>query len=810
MSKLIVKISFFARHLFVKLRNRPSIARKMSQKVNSLRGHGQGGLGLLVKQVLSRKTRGIGLIETLVGGAIGAVVVAGSMKSLQLSLESNLVAKATLAEMDIHHTIRQALQGSKQDCLNNFTPKTQADPNPYAQGLYGADREWGIGEVFQLYKDGAKVLEKKQTFKGSLEIVKMSLKGVKPTTDPNSKRITHGGPAVTRQFVVYYKKVNMGSYSTLAGNPCTESDLSGCYFEQCEVTLRVDNDGVSTTTPPANFQVCNSGTCANYGSHGSGPPPCYKVDNDSGKERTLVGCGADSAQGIQTVAIGFNAGRVNTGNYSTFLGAKAGGKNTSANANTFVGQAAGQENTTGQNNTFVGTAAGRENTSAGNNTFLGDRAGEKVTTQTGNTFVGREAGKNTPAGNNNTAVGYLAGHRITGHENTMIGHKAGRQGTTTVTNKGGNVLLGAYAGTNNEGADNIFLGWSAGYENTSGSKNIFIGNNAGKKNTVGDHNIFIGNNVGERDGMHNIHSLTNINNRLLVKRNKDSSGNTRNPDPSDLTFDDSEIRVLGTLKVCSETGTNCKTVILFQNIGKCDSGKYLKGFNSDGTKDCQPISFCPQSQHFWTPENICHKCPRDSPLYRENQNPACVPCPANSNYILTGTNKNTCCPTGYYDSDGMCCPTGFHNSNGLCCPSGHSKRRRAAKRPYFFEGEPFQGRWVTRGWGAGDPLYVCCPDGQQHCCKNEPPRYSYSEWADFDDEGNRRELMPGCAWRQLDSSGQTTGIQFHCDQGYVGYNFGFRENYCCKLGYVALSKNNRVRCCPEGWSLSSAGKCEPP
>ena len=115
------------------------------------------------------------------GGAIGAVMMAGTMKSLQLSLESNLVAKTTLSESDLHHTIRQALQSSKQDCLANFTPKTQADPNPYAQGLYGADREWGIGEVFQLKKSGSTVLEKGQSFKGSLEIVKMSLRGQNPT-----------------------------------------------------------------------------------------------------------------------------------------------------------------------------------------------------------------------------------------------------------------------------------------------------------------------------------------------------------------------------------------------------------------------------------------------------------------------------------------------------------------------------------------------------------------------------------------------------------------------------------------------------
>ena len=639
---------------------------------------------------------GIGLIETLVGGAIGSVMVAGTMKSLQLSLESNLVAKATLAEMDVHHTIRQALQGSKQDCLANFTPKTQADPNPYAQGLYGADREWGIGEVFQLYKGGVKVLEKGQAFKGSLEIVKMSLKGVKPTTDPNSKKITTG-TEVIRDFVVYYKKVNMGSYSTLAGNPCTESDLSGCYFEQCGVTLRVDDDGDDDTTPAGGIQVCNSGTCANYGSQGSGPPPCYKVGGDENTAgNTLVGCGStEDITATGTTAIGYNAGASlqntgnfntilgvgagfrttlgdnsifvgwgagsnnttgshntflghnagyndptqaggtgsnniaigsgvkvdslsnnnqinignifksksqnlfignksgdnNTGNNNTFLGDRAGEKNTSgeyntfvgrnagsknnrAHRNTFIGEATGRENTTGANNTFLGTGAGILNTTASRNTFVGRAAGEQVTTAGGNTFIGTEAGKQTSAddpsttdyaeGTANVFVGIGAGLRnTTGAENTIIGAYAGLQSTSqTMT-----------------GSNNLFLGNRAGKKNTTGRGNIFIGNDAGAEVTTGVDNVYIGNNVGNKSNMQGINNLTNISNRVLMKKS------TRTL--SELGFADSEIRALGTLKVCSQTNTNCKNVVLPQ---LCPTGQVLRGFNTDGTKNCQSPS----------------------------------------------------------------------------------------------------------------------------------------------------------------------------------------------------------------------------
>ena len=277
---------------------------------------------------------GIGLIETLVGGAIGAVMVAGTMKSLQLSLESAIVSRSTLAETDIHHTVSNILR-NRADCLANFKPKAQNLPSSTSQpedkiGLFGADRDWGVGEVVRLVKnastqtttDDVIVLEKGKSFKNSLEIVKMEFKGTLPTPKNANNEITK--QSATRSLIVHYKKDGMGSHSTVAQGKCqtgTNEDLRGCYSHQCSVTLRLDD----TSTSGTDEGRCDGVDCFSSVNGGRGAN-CYQVDNDSGKERTLVGCGADSAQGLQTVAIGFNAGGVNTGNYNTFLGAKAGGK----------------------------------------------------------------------------------------------------------------------------------------------------------------------------------------------------------------------------------------------------------------------------------------------------------------------------------------------------------------------------------------------------------------------------------------------------------------------------------------------------
>ena len=411
LSKLIVKMCFFARHLFVKLRNRPFVyfqhifsrlgieeqlveqgsflcpprhGGKMSQKVNSLRGHGQGGLGLLVKQVLSRKTRGIGLIETLVGGAIGSIIIAGSMKSLQLSLESSQVAHASLSEAEFRHMINQFFTpNDNQKCLDNFAhlPTKPTGPDYDAIGLFGDNSEWGVGEVFKL--DSSIPLVKGKTFKGALEIVKMELKGDLPATPPDSDKITK--KEAPRHFIVYYKKSGMGSYSTVGGADCTATDLTGCYFNHCVLQLKLS----SATSPEKKCESTCTAISGGGGVGGGGNPDCYQVDSATDPGKTLVGCGGTKeAGGKYTTAIGYQAGKA----------IKAGDDH-----NTYIGYQAGLQNTN-RHNTFIGYQAGANSGAGYFNTFLGGQAGQR-TTGHDNIFIGLSAVTGAVTGSHNIAIG---------------------------------------------------------------------------------------------------------------------------------------------------------------------------------------------------------------------------------------------------------------------------------------------------------------------------------------------------------------------------------------------------------------------
>jgi hypothetical protein len=58
------------------------------------------------------------------------------------------------------------------------------------------------------------------------------------------------------------------------------------------------------------------------------------------------------------------------------------------------------------------------------------------------------------------------------------------------------VEAGASAKTGNPGSCNMFMGFKAGFANTSGFGNLFIGKDVGIANTMGSENVFIGNNTG--------------------------------------------------------------------------------------------------------------------------------------------------------------------------------------------------------------------------------------------------------------------------------------------------------------------------
>jgi hypothetical protein len=88
-----------------------------------------------------------------------------------------------------------------------------------------------------------------------------------------------------------------------------------------------------------------------------------------------------------------------------------------------------------------------------------------------------------------TASGQLTLEALVGAENVFIGLSAGSTGVTGANN----VFVGRNAGRiTTSGTDNVFLGRRAGYSNQGGGQNVFIGERSGNSNSSGSDNVFLG------------------------------------------------------------------------------------------------------------------------------------------------------------------------------------------------------------------------------------------------------------------------------------------------------------------------------
>jgi len=117
-----------------------------------------------------------------------------------------------------------------------------------------------------------------------------------------------------------------------------------------------------------------------------------------------------------------------------------------------------------------------------------------------NVFLGEGVFANDD-GTENVGIGYRAGYRNDttgggdeGDENIYIGHQAGYGNTVDKKNTGfGNIAIGRdalYHNTN--GYNNMVMGYKAGYYNTKGDHLVLIGNYAGAYNKEGDRSVAIG------------------------------------------------------------------------------------------------------------------------------------------------------------------------------------------------------------------------------------------------------------------------------------------------------------------------------
>ena len=242
-------------------------------------------------------------------------------------------------------------------------------------------------------------------------------------------------------------------------------------------------------------------------------------------------CMRSITSGVYNVAVGRSAGQALTsGSSNTFIGDQAGKGITTTSNNTIIGKWAGYNSgTSAAQCTFVGYHCGYNVNQAWNvalgyqalynqcgnfNIAIGDTALYGNGSQAGrannvaigyralyfagacysNVAVGYQAGESVSSGNSNIYVGYQAGkYCTTGLNNVIMGSQAFGGGASPNVTGGDNVMIGHYAGRTGVGAaQNVCVGDSAGNSITSCSGCVYIGYDAGGNATTGVDNVAIG------------------------------------------------------------------------------------------------------------------------------------------------------------------------------------------------------------------------------------------------------------------------------------------------------------------------------
>ena len=192
----------------------------------------------------------MGLAEVLVAGAVGSIIIAGSMKSLTLSLQTAQIARSSLTETELKFTFNEALKPGH--CESNLRPeKIKPTSTPPT----------GLGTVDELMVGNKVLIESGKDFKGDIRVVRMEMRGPSGT-DPTSG-------IQERNFILFYKKNNLGQFSSKGGLPCSSEDQSGCFIHSCRIhyglTVNPDDStkyNVSSCSLLDCQQSINSSGCA--------------------------------------------------------------------------------------------------------------------------------------------------------------------------------------------------------------------------------------------------------------------------------------------------------------------------------------------------------------------------------------------------------------------------------------------------------------------------------------------------------------------------------------------------------------------
>jgi hypothetical protein len=292
------------------------------------------------------------------------------------------------------------------------------------------------------------------------------------------------------------------AFLSIAGSPITTSGTLAITYSG--TALPVANGGTGITTTPTNGQI-PIGNGTNYVAatitagtgitvtNASGSITIASSGSVSAATPTALGTvyGNTDAPGSNRTTLGYNAGLVNAGARTVFIGNDSGKKNTSGAENTAVGDSSLFNVVTGANNSAFGYGALYNNTASSNSAF-GHGAAYSITTGDSNVAFGRlSLYSNTTGASNvsvgyqslysgttsdsNVAVGFASLYSYTGNNTVAVGYQALRALTsgTSNTGVGHNVMRLTSTGYNNSA-----FGSSALYTNDTGLYNVAIGDGA--------------------------------------------------------------------------------------------------------------------------------------------------------------------------------------------------------------------------------------------------------------------------------------------------------------------------------------------
>ena len=199
--------------------------------------------------------RGYGLLEVLMAGAIGAIMMAGTMKGVSLSVQNSQVVQATLDEAEFRKIFKQKV-AEDNVCKNSLVFQNQESTGTVPHLANSANSEDD--------KDKLTIGRWRST---SIDIVKFDFQATVPQAEETQSQSRR------RKLFAYYKKDGLGELSTVGGKDCASGNIEGCYVATCSFDYKTFAQNADGDYPVESCEVkaCSISLSLDDDPEGCGP-----------------------------------------------------------------------------------------------------------------------------------------------------------------------------------------------------------------------------------------------------------------------------------------------------------------------------------------------------------------------------------------------------------------------------------------------------------------------------------------------------------------------------------------------------------